>query len=58
LIDKYGPPFATVAVQISLSVTVYIKPAHHARALNWDFPNGGMHRLALPGDIARQADID
>jgi hypothetical protein len=58
LIDKYRPAFAAMTIQVTLSVTVDVEPAHHARALNGRLPDAGMNRLALPGDVARQAHID
>src|ERR1700743_859927 len=58
LVDKNRAAFAAVAVQVPLSVTVYVKAAYHAWALNRRFPDTGMNRPALPGDVARQAHID
>ena len=58
LIDKYGPAFAAVAGQVTLSVAVYIEPAHHARAPDRRLPDAGVNRPALPGHVARQAHID
>ena len=58
LIDKYGPAFAAVTGQVPLSVAFYVESAYHARALDRRLPNGGMDRLALPSDVARQAHID
>jgi hypothetical protein len=58
LIDKYGPVFAAMARQVSLSVAVYVETAYHARAFNRRLPYAGMDRLVLPGDVARQPNID
>src|SRR5271169_6322095 len=57
LIHQYGPAFAAVASEVTLSVAVYIEPTHHARAFNRRLPNAGMNRLALPSDVTRQAHI-
>jgi hypothetical protein len=53
LIDQYGPVFAAMARQVSLSVAVYVETAYHARAFNRRLPNASIDRLALPGDVAR-----
>src|SRR5579863_5228107 len=58
LIDKHGATLAAMAGQIPLSVAIDIEPTRHARAVDPCLPNGGMNRLALPGDIARQTDVD
>src|SRR3954471_2000521 len=58
LIDKYCPAFAAMAIQVTLSVAVNVEPAHHARTFNRRLPNSGVHGLALPGNVARQAHID
>ena len=41
-----------------LSVAVYVEPTYHARTRDQRLPDAGMDRLAWPGDVLRQVDID
>ena len=58
LIDKYGSTFAAVTIQVTLAVTVQVETACHPRPFDRRFPNAGVHRFALPNDVARQTNID
>ena len=58
LIDEQGPALAAVAGQVPLSVAVDVETAHHARAFDRHLPDSRVHGLALPREVARQADID
>src|SRR6476660_5339479 len=58
LIDKHGSTLATVAIQVTLAVTVQVETACHPRPFNRRFPNAGVHRFPLPNDVARQTNID
>src|SRR3954462_15529629 len=58
LIDEYGTMFAAMSGRIALAVAVDIEPAHPARACDRRLPDAGVDGPTLPGDVARQADID
>jgi hypothetical protein len=58
LVDENGAVFAAVTGGITLAVAVDVELPHPARAFDGGFPDAGMDRPALPGDVARQADID
>src|SRR4029453_12131136 len=58
LIDEYRPAFAAVTIQVALAVTVQVEAACHPRPLDRRFPDAGVHRFALPNDVARQTNID
>ncbi|BAL77669.1 hypothetical protein S23_44750 [Bradyrhizobium cosmicum] len=57
LIDVDGALLAAMTCRIALAVTIDVEPAHHSRALDGRFPDARMDGLALPRDVARQADI-
>ena len=58
LIDEHGPLLAAMTRGITLAVAIDVEPPHLARPLDRRLPDAGMDRPALPGDVARQADID
>jgi hypothetical protein len=47
-----------VPFQISLTVTINVKPPHHPPASNGLLPDGGVDRLSLPRDVAGKSHID
>ena len=57
LVDQHRPLLAAVAGQVALPVAVDIQPADHGRAVYRLLPYAGIDRLALPRDVARQADV-
>src|SRR5215471_18280934 len=57
LVDKDCPVFAAMPRQISLAVSIDVKPAHHAPALNRGLPDGGVDGFPLPLDVARQTHV-
>ena len=58
LVDEHRPLLTAVPGQIPLPVSVDIQPPHHHRPGHRLLPDPGVHRLALPGDVFRQADVD
>ncbi len=57
LVHKDGTMFASVSLQISLTVSVQIQPPGPALALHWIFPDSGMYGAALPLDVAWETDV-
>src|SRR5262249_24085825 len=57
LVDENGPALATVTLQISLAVAVDVQPPDLAATADRVLPNGRVHALAFPFDVARQADV-
>jgi hypothetical protein len=58
LVNKDGPMLAAVPHQIPLTIALDVEPPRHPPALNGRLPNGGVDRLSLPRDIARQTNVD
>ena len=58
LIDEDRAMLAAMAGEIALAIPVEVEPPRHPGALNRRFPDAGMDRSALPGDIAREPDIE
>jgi hypothetical protein len=58
LVDKDRSLLAAMAAEIGLTVSVEIKPAYPATALDGIFPDRGAHGASFPHDIARMADIN
>jgi hypothetical protein len=52
--DRQTQPAFTAVTGGHPVVTVYVEPAHHTWSVD-HLPDAGMDRLALPGDVARQA---
>ena len=57
LVDEDRPVFSSMSGQVSLPVTIDVEPAHHPPTLNGFLPDGGAHRLTVPGDVAGQTNV-
>ncbi len=49
---------SAVTGQIPLAVTVNVKPAYHAAALDRTFPYRRVYGLSLPSDVARETHVN
>ncbi len=58
LVDEHGAVLAAVSRAVSLVVAVDVDPPDHARPLDGVLPDGRADGLPLPGDLARQSDVD
>jgi len=58
LVDIHGALFTAVTGGIALAVAIDVEPPYPAQTFDRRLPDAGMNRPALPGDVARQADID
>ncbi|MGY4455169.1 hypothetical protein ACVWZR_009829 [Bradyrhizobium sp. i1.3.1] len=58
LVDVDGALLAAMTGGIALSIAVDVEPAHPARTTDGRLPDAGINGLALPRDVARQADIE
>jgi hypothetical protein len=58
LIDHDGPMFATVAIQITLTITIEIEPSSKHTPGHSALPDCSADNFALPRDFARKAHID
>src|ERR1700745_485535 len=57
LIDENGPVLATVTLQISLATAVDVQPPDLTATADRVLPNGRVHGLAFPFDVARQTNV-
>ena len=57
LVDEHCPLLAAVPVEVALTVAVDVEPAHHPRPVDRPLPDAGVHGVALPADVLRQADV-
>jgi hypothetical protein len=58
LIDVDSPVLAAMTNEVSLPIAVYVKPTHHASALDGVLPSGSVDGLTPPRNILWQADVD
>ena len=58
LVDEDCPVLAAVGFPIRLLVSVDVDLAHHPRAFDRVLPDGSTHRLSLPLDVTRLADVE
>src|SRR6185312_1571313 len=58
LVDEHRALLAAVPVEVALAVAVDVQPAHHPRPVDLLLPDPGVHGVALPADVLRQADVD
>ena len=58
LINKDRAMLAAVPLQIALTIAVDVEPPRHSAAFDRRFPDSRMDSFALPGDVARETDID
>lgn len=54
LVNHDGKIQASMAKQVSLAVTVYVKPSGHDTAQCWIFPDTGADGLAMPRQPGRR----
>lgn len=57
LVHENGALLATVASQISLTVSVDIQPADATATMHWIFPDRAMYRASLPHDVAWKSNV-
>jgi len=57
LVHKDGAMFASVSLQISLTVPVEIQPADPTSARHRILPDSGVHGATLPLDVAWETDV-
>jgi hypothetical protein len=57
LVDHHRALLAAVPGEIALAVAVEVQPARHDRPVDGLLPDAGAHRLPVPRDVARQADV-
>jgi hypothetical protein len=57
LVDEDGAVFASVSLQVSLTVTVQIEPADPTPAMDRIFPDSGVHGATPPLDVAWETDV-
>ena len=58
LVNEDGALLAAMAVEVALAVALQIEPADPAAPLHGILPDPGVHRAALPRDVAWKSDID
>lgn len=57
LVHENGALLATMASQISLTVSVDIQPADATATMHWIFPDRAMYRASLPHDVAWKSNV-
>ena len=58
LVDHHRSLLATVTGQVPLTVAVQVQPSRHHPAIHRLFPDARVHQTAVPGNVARSADVD
>ncbi|CCE07955.1 hypothetical protein BRAS3843_2490021 [Bradyrhizobium sp. STM 3843] len=57
LVDENSPLLPSMAVQVSLTISVQIQAVHPAAAVHGIFPDAGVHSAPLPRDISRKSNV-